>query len=89
MSEINIAELFENNEQLAPLTELIHSITDLPDDQLNEENVQSIINGVEVALSPKLKQLSIDSLLNSFAEQNLTIDGAIQLIAEVKTSTRQ
>ena len=66
MSEINIAELFENNEQLAPLTELIHSITDLPNDQLNEENVQSIINGVEVALSPKLKQLSIDSLLNSF-----------------------
>lgn len=83
MSEMNLVELFENNEQLTPLTELVHSIIDLDDEGLSDQAVELVRAGTETALTPKLKQLSIDGLIKSFAENNLTQEGAEQWIDEV------
>ena len=89
MSELNIAELFENDENMRPLTELIHSIIELPDEQLNETTIPVVMNAVNTKLSTPLKSMSINAILNSFAEQNLDIDEAENLVAEMKEATLQ
>ena len=87
MSEMNITEFFENTPEIQPLVELIQSVMEIPDEEITENAFKLVQHNLDISLSPKLKQISIDNILRSFAESNLTIEQANELGEQVKAQT--
>ena len=86
--EINLAELFEESDELGPLKELIQTILDLKDEELTDESIKYTIASISNSLTPKIKQLAIDGLLKMFAENNLTYETATVWMNEAKDAIK-
>lgn len=89
MSEMNIAELFENNEALQPIVDLIDAVLNLSDGDLNDNTIEIVVHQIDEVLNAQLKQLSINNLLESFATQNLSPVAAKELVEQTKESTKE
>jgi len=53
--EINLAELFEESDELGPLKELIQTVLDLKDEELTDESIKYTIASISNSLTPKIK----------------------------------
>lgn len=88
MSEMNITEFFENTPEIQPLVELIQSVMEIPDEEITDNYFEIIRHTLNsTVLSPKLKQISINNVINNFAQQNLTVSEAKDLSEEIKIQT--
>ena len=57
MSEMNIVDVFENSDEIRPLAELIHSIIEIPEEEITDNSAMIVFNTIESSLTPKLKQM--------------------------------
>ena len=53
---INMADALSENEDLQPITNLITSIMEMDDSQLNEQSVDIIIGSIQGAFTDKVKK---------------------------------
>lgn len=82
---MNFADLMSNNESLRPLMDLITEIMNLPDDGLNETNVDVIIGMIHGAFTNNMKQEMVKGALENFREEGYTRAVAREVINRFKT----
>ena len=81
---INFADVM-SDESLKPLMDLITLIMDLPEDSLNETNVEVIDGMIQGAFTDNLRQEMIQEAVDNFRESNYNRLEARQLIEVFKT----
>lgn len=67
---INITDFFENHPTLNTFSEIIDSIMNIPDDQLNPVTIEAIQGMVSGALTPTIREQSIQQLLDYYRDNN-------------------
>lgn len=86
MSEINMNTLsfFEENPDLQPLAEVIQVIMGLPDEGLTEETIKSLNGMIKGAITPKMREDSIQAMVDAFEDQEYTRKQAQESIKATK-----
>lgn len=69
---MNFADIMSNNESLKPLMDLITEIMNLPDEGLNETNVDVIIGMIHGAFTNNMKQEMVRGAIENFREEGYT-----------------
>lgn len=81
-----ITEFLDNNVELKPLIELIETIMNLPDENINDEVINSISEMFNNAVTTQIREQAITSLTVDFSNNNYDKATAIQIINNVKSS---
>ena len=82
---MNFADLMSNNESLKPLMDLVTEIMNLPDEGLNETNVDIIIGMIHGAFTNNMKQEMIRGAIENFREEGYTRAVAREVTNRFKT----
>ena len=69
---MNIADAFNENEQLKPLMDLINQIMEMDDNSLNEQSVGIILGSINGAFTPAITDTAVKSMIQQFEEQGTT-----------------
>lgn len=69
---MNIADAFNENEQLKPLMDLINQIMEMDDSSLNEQSVGMILGSINGAFTPAITDTAVKSMIQQFEEQGTT-----------------
>ena len=85
---MNIADGLVNNENARPILDIIEQIMSLPEDGLNDTNVDIISGMMRGALTPKIKEESIKSVLQGFEDENLSRRQAAEIVAQSKNAIK-
>lgn len=75
---------FINNNGLQPLNDLISEIMSLPESSLNNDTIESIVGMISGALTPKMREESVQAMYDSFVDQNFTKQQAAELVNTTK-----
>ena len=87
MSElINFNDLIENNEEMKPFVDMISQIMEIPDDNLTDAVIESILGAVSGAFTPNLRENAIQEAVKGFEKQGLNIAGVQKTIEEAKVA---
>lgn len=86
---MNIADGLVANEEARPLLDIIEQIMSIPEEKLNDTSIDIISGMIKGALTPKIKQESINSVIQSFENENLTRAQAEALVAQTKAAISQ
>lgn len=80
----NITSGFTMNEEAQPLIDVIEQIMSIPEDSLNETTIEVMAGMIKGALTPRIKEESINSVLQGFENKNLTRAQAEALVIKSK-----
>ncbi len=73
MSEIEkLNDILENNEAAKPLMDIIQQIMALPENNLNENTIESFVGAVNGAFTPKVKEQAIKQMLETMENEGMT-----------------
>ena len=81
---MNFADMVSNDENLQPMIEAMEQIMQIPEETLNDNMVEVMIGMVTGAFTDKLRKESINEMIKSFEEENLTRADATERIAASK-----
>ena len=68
----NVLDQLKNNDSTKPLIELVDQIMALPDEDLNENNVEVISGMMSGALTHKIREEAIKNIMDNFEDQSFT-----------------
>lgn len=68
---INMADALSENEDLQPITNLITSIMEMDDSQLNEQSVDIIIGSIQGAFTDKVKKTATETIIKQFEDSGM------------------
>lgn len=81
---MNFADLLATNDDFKPFLNAIEEIMAIPEDNLNDETVEIIIGMTNGALTKRMREETINEIINNFEEENLTKATAKQRIEASK-----
>lgn len=84
MNEANLADIFDNNDELRPLMEFIESVMSIPDDGLTADTIESLQGMIHGAITPRMQTESVRAMLESFEDQGLTRHAAQEMVNSTK-----
>lgn len=85
---MNFADNLALDENIKPVMDLIEQIMALPEDNLNDTSVDVISGMIRGALTPKIKEESIKSVIQNFEDENLSRGQAAELVAQSKQALK-
>lgn len=87
MSELNMADMAENNKQLQDLMNAIEQIVEIPEEEFADEEFINIMNNaIKNSITPAIMKESVDQLIKNFENENYTRAQAIEDVASFKNS---
>lgn len=86
---MNIADGLADNENARPLLDIIEQIMALPEENLNDTTIDVISGMMRGALTPKIKEESIKSVIQSFEDENLSRAQALEIITQSKSAIEE
>lgn len=89
MSElVNFNDLIENNEEMKPFVDMITQIMAIPDDNLNDTTIESILGAINGAFTPALRENAIQEAIKSYDAQGYTLQNIEAQIDEAKDALK-
>ena len=85
---MNIADGLADNENARPLLEVIEQIMSIPEDSLNDTTIDVISGMIRGALTPKIKEESVKSVIQGFEDENLSRSQAEEIVAQSKNAIK-
>lgn len=85
---MNIADGLADNENARPLLEVIEQIMSIPEDSLNDTTIDVISGMIHGALTPKIKEESVKSVIQGFEDENLSRSQAEEIVAQSKNAIK-
>lgn len=82
----SFADLMSQNTNLKPLTNIVEEIMALPEEQLNEDNIEIITGMISGAFTDKILKNAVDSLIASFREDGYSKRNVIDAIDSLKAN---
>ncbi len=76
MSELNNNNVFEQNNPLQPLIDMIDSIMSIPEDQLNGPMISAMNTYINEAFTPEVKLKALTQTLDTFTAQGMSREQA-------------
>ena len=83
---MNIADGLVVNDNARPILDVIEQIMSIPEDNLDETSTEVVTGMITGALTPKIREESIKSVIQSFEDENLSRAQAEEIIKQNKTS---
>lgn len=85
----NIVDFFENHSELNELSEIVNSVMEIPDDNLNSAVIEAIRGMIAGSLTPAIREQSIQQLLTSYRNNNLSRSAVKNEITSLKASVQE
>ena len=85
---MNIADGLATNENARPILEVIEQIMSIPEDSLDETSTEVVAGMITGALTPKIREESIKSVIQSFEDENLSRAQAEEIVKQNKISIK-
>lgn len=85
---MNITDGLAENEAARPILDMIEQIMAIPEESLNETSIEIITGMVQGALTPRIKEESIKSVIEDFERENLSRAQAAELVAQSKNAIK-
>lgn len=86
---MNFADSLIMEDNIKPLMDLIEQIMSIPEESLNEDNVDVIGGMINGAFTPKMREDAIKDVINSFEEQHLSRAEAQNLVNQSKDGIKE
>lgn len=86
---MNIADGLAANDNARPILDIIEQIMGIPEDSLDESSTEVISGMITGALTPRIREESIKSVIQSFEDENLTRAQADAIVTQNKTSIKE
>lgn len=83
---IKIAEGFTANDNTRPILDVIEQIMSIPEDSLDETSTEVIAGMITGALTPKIREESVKSIIQSFEDENLSRTQAEEVVKQNKNT---
>ena len=68
----SLTNIIESNESLSAIVEMINSVVELPETDINDDNIDVIIGMIEGGFTENMRKEAITNLTKGFKEQNLS-----------------
>ena len=86
---MNIADGLVANDNARPILDVIEQIMNIPENSLDETSTEVISGMITGALTPKIREESIKSVIQSFEDENLSRAQAEEIVKQNKTSIQK
>ena len=86
---MNIVDGFAENDNARPILDIIEQIMNIPEESLDDTSTEVVAGMITGALTPKIREESIKSVIQSFEDENLSRTQAEEIVKQNKTSIKQ